>query len=484
MIILAIFALAATIGLIALVRFRQTNFEIFDALLFFLISYFMIYCAQMYSLREFVAMRFGTGFVVFGIFIAWCALLVFIFGFYSRLSNRLALWLPRPPANWPPGMLCPIGLFLAFVGVAGTLIFISQSGGLEEYYSEARGKGAYEQSTAYIWGAKYYMLPAIVILLTETSRMRRVGPWHFIAWTVALLYFLYSIWIGQRSGVVHAGIIILTSWYIPRRNRVPRTVAVVCGVVLMVLFSFLALFRTDLYWGSDFARIKQLRQMNAEQIADLMISGLVGVRETSYSDSLEAPMYLHYLNLFPSQIPPDLGQYYLQYFVQWIPRIYWPERPDFRLKWTYMVYSIIGTSHGMGPCPTILGMYNMHGGLIALFGLMYLSGVIIGWYYKWHRTWPGNVGIQMIYSMFLWMPMQIVPGVGLFANWETLGFFVLFPMLMTFAYLRLRLGPKSRRQPVWEGPVSGPGTALPPPPQVSLPQHRRPAGVPIRPLLR
>ncbi|HOX39844.1 MAG TPA: hypothetical protein PL033_17815 [Candidatus Brocadiia bacterium] len=489
MIVLAIFALAVTIGLIALLRFRQTNFEIFDALLLYLVAYFMIYCVQMYSVRDFVTMRFGgSGFVLFGIFIAWAALLIFTMGYFSKLSSKLALRVPRPPANWTPGMLCPVGVFLALLGFAGMAIFIRQSGGMEEYYSESRGKGAYEQSTAYIWGAKYYLIPAIVILLTETGRMRRIGPWHFIAWFVSGFYFLYSVWIGQRSGVVSAGIIIVTSWYVPRHNRVPRKVAVAGGVVMMVLFSFLAIFRSELYWGSDFARIKQLRQMNAEQIAELMVTGIVGIRERNFSDSLEAPMYLHYLNLFPEQLPPDLGQYYLQYFVQWIPRIFWPDRPDFRLKWTYMVYSTIGVAHGQGPCPTILGMYNMHGGLIGLLGLSYLTGLIFGWYYKWHRTWPGNVSVQMLYSMFLWMPLQVVPGVGLFANWDTLGFFVLAPMLATFAYLRFRLGPKDRRQPVWEGPVGGPGTAIPsapvaPQPLITL-QRQRGGGVPFRPVMR
>ena len=104
-------------------------------------------------------------------------------------------------------------------------------------------------------------------------------------------------------------------------------------------------------------------------------------------------MYFNFARIFPSRVSYDYGVFYLQDLVQWVPKLLWPARPDFRAAKREEVLSEIGTCHVCGPTPTMLGMYWMHGGFAPVFIMSAFTGLFFGFFDAFGKS--GNFTAQL-----------------------------------------------------------------------------------------
>ncbi len=139
-----------SIVVIALHSYSINKKNIFVPVYYFLSGCLYVYVIQYLTYRNILLNYFGEEHVLFSMFIVWISILIFYAGYRSVLTKRLAKKLPIPIKDWPRGVFLNYGFFLVFIAIVGSYIFIIQSGGIEEFFSAPRGKGAYESSTAYI----------------------------------------------------------------------------------------------------------------------------------------------------------------------------------------------------------------------------------------------------------------------------------------------------------------------------------------------
>ncbi len=410
--------------------------NIFEPVYFFLMGFAGVFVLQAYQGREALLLYFTEDFIGYCLFLAWVSLILFYIGYRSPFTRRLPLRLPQPPAIWPPRKIVPYGIFVCVLGFAGLLTFIIQSGGAEEFFSVARGKGNYEGTTAYISSAKWLILTGLPILFIAIARKSLTGFLKVGVYVVTLLWFAYQVYIGQRSGVFIVGVSVLAWWYLPRVavSRIPVNRILALIILTFLLVGFVANFRGEFYVGSDLYSTKQFFSKDlGEQIDILLINGLLSGGGEDYSHGGELSGYLQTMAVVPEAVDHDYGKIYLRYLYHWIPRIVWPEKPIVKESMKDLVEAAPALTNGTN---TMLGTYYYNFGLIGMFLGSFITGICLGALEYWRKYRPNNDGVLLIYLVFFAYGRGVVMGGGIFAGLDSLMVFFILPILGAFWYLR------------------------------------------------
>lgn len=401
--------LIITIILIGCHSYSISQKNIFEPIYYFLIGCFYVYIIEYLIYRKVLLTFFGDSHVAISLIIVWISILIFYAGYRSKFSKRLAKKLPVPQVNWRPGALIPYGIFLTILGISGYFFFIKQSGGISEYFSAPRGKGAYEENTAYLYGAQWLLNPALIILIVEISRMRLARFLKIFVYIFAVSYFGYQIFIGQRSGVASVGLLLLSSYYLPnqRFNRLKLIKLFPAVFIIIIATGFVSKFRGEIYVGSTFEGIRDFIQNPfSVQVSELFVSTPTGGGADWYG--AEITMYMNYLRVIPKYVDYDYGEFYLGYLTIWIPRILWPNKPFLGEKKKIELENVIGTSHVSGPAVTMLGMYHLHFGIPGIIIGMFLSGILLGAIEYWRKYNPDNYGVTLIFLVSFTLGLSVV----------------------------------------------------------------------------
>jgi hypothetical protein len=267
-----------------------------------------------------------------------------------------------------------VGVLLLVIGVAGELFFIRNSGGAEAYYSVSRGGGAYETTTAYIYGARWLWVPGIAFLGAAGTGQRRWRIWGTVGLT---LLGGYNLILGQRTGIF---LTVLTALYCRSLwgRSLPKARTVLAAIaVAAVLMGFVVLMRGEFHLNSDFAATQELLDKSPREVLTETIFRNISSADNGYDETTEIVLFAGFIRVFPRTVKFDYFKFYTGFLYAWIPRLVWPDRPNPAQEKVEELVSVLGTSHLSGPTPTMLGMYYMHLGVVSVFLLSVLTGLYL-----------------------------------------------------------------------------------------------------------
>jgi len=422
-----------TIAACSIYEAHRSRLDPFQPIYYAMLGFAGVYCLQYVAGRERLLSWFGDATMGYAMCLAFMGIALFGAGYYSPLARALALRLPKPMSNWRPGRLAPLALALIGIGVMGQLWFIHRSGGAQTYFSAARGKGAYESNTAYLYGLKWLITPGIIFWAVDCARKKGLARYAWLL--VGLPWLLYQVIMGQRSGVFSVGVLLLACAFVPRKSRPPIWMAPTGVMLLLLTVGFLTIFRSEFYAGSHFRGVHQFgRRPVSERLRELTLATYMGaVGRIKWGSELT--MYVNYLRIFPDKVSFDYGMEYSQLLVAWVPRLLWPERPDWREPKRAAIFREIGTSHLGGPTCTMLGMYYTHFGMLSLFLGAFLTGSLYGGIARMRDLWPDSMGVDLVFlSFFNCYALSL--GNGPVASFRTWGIWTLMPLVLASIYLR------------------------------------------------
>ena len=136
----------------------------------------------------------------------------------------------------------------------------------------------------------------------------------------------------------------------------------------------------------------------------------------------------------PRVVGFNYGDHYLNYFVRWIPRIFWPNRPNFGIEYHRKLERAMGLNLS-GPTLTILGYYQANFGYIGIIIGMFLSGICFSVIYRWFRKHSDKKGALILYSHFLVYGIISVFSYGILTGWSYYIPFYLLPAGLSYWYL-------------------------------------------------
>ncbi len=437
--ILVLGLLILTISLFAYHSYGRNHKNIFVPIYYFLAGYFYVYIVEYLVYRNLLIEIFGEVHSIFSLLAVWLSIVVFYFAYHSKYTKKIAARLPVPIGRWQPGHLIPYGIFLIVIGIVGYYIFIRQSGGLIEFLSEPRGKGAYEASTAYLYGARWLLSPALAILIVESARIQKARLLKLLIIIASVCYFAFQIWIGQRAGVVNVGALLLASYYLPKRRfrKINLKKLFLAILIIVIGAGFVSAFRSELYIGSSFEEINKFLEKPVPTMLSDLLSAIVTGGGSSWYTS-EITMFMNFMRIIPQYVAFDYGVYYFDFLTVWIPRLLWPGKPYLGLQKKVELEQLIGTSHLSGPSVTMLGMYYLHFGFLGIVVGCLLTGLIFGTLERWMKQNENNYGVLLIYLMLFQNGIDSVMGNGFFSGIVFTVPFLVLPMLGSFIYLRLR----------------------------------------------
>ena len=415
--------------------YRSTGGDLLHRIYLFLFGYVSVYVLSLSTVLHYVDFSIDTTSICWIFAIPTIGLICIIAGYRWGLKF-FGRW-AAAHINREPDLkrMLLLGFALVALAVSAELYFIYASGGYQEYFSSARGKGDVENTIAYIYEARWLLLPGIAILLA--ARIKYARNWLSIAIVlIILLGLVYNFWLGQRSGIFGHVFALLAAARI-MLGRKPSTPSVlVAFLAATILIGFIKQFRTEFYLGSDFARLKTFIQQPILDIVQAsVLTHFEGDEEHSSGSlqyegdySMDIKLYTDYVALVPQLVNYDYGVFYLQHFVKWIPRLVWPDRPDFREEKKKEFETLLGTSHYSTFTPTILGMYWMHFGVISVVFLSLFTGLFYSFFDAHGRASPytnpicavfflstvgsgaGDViGLGPLFAFEFWAPFVAVP---------------------------------------------------------------------------
>jgi oligosaccharide repeat unit polymerase len=447
--------LTILLGWLAVHTYRTSQGDLFHIALPFLLTYWFLYVLKFMGLKEILAARFSEELMVRGLLLAVAGLLACYLGSRSPLSRRLAMRLPRVPARWESGALFPYAALLFTVAVLGEAMFIGRSGGFEHFFSAARGAGDYQANTAYLYNLRWFSIPAATLILVEIFFNQLQGGKKLLGLFLIGLAIAYNLAIGQRSGLLIFGLTLAAAWFYAHRGH-PRL-----GLRLALIFlpfylaiGVVGLLRSEFHLNSSFQNTGAFFQQGETAVLEAVTENFFYTGSDPHDSHQEPVLYLSVLNAVPNLVDYDYGKPYLNYLVHWIPRLWWPDKPNFRLEGARRLESAMGTDL-QGPVLTVLGYFHANLGLAGVIIGMFLTGVGLTAMYLWFRAQPGSLGALFIYLHLFLYGIGAVFCYGIFTGWDTILPFSLAPALGAFAYLRLT-GRLSSADPERRFPTSAP----------------------------
>jgi len=339
----------------------------------FLFAFVMVYGYAFYSAREAIAFHYGEAILPS----CWLAITIGLLGIL--LGYTLAY--NRSPPGWQhlarvtnANRLGIPGLVLSAIGVLGEIRFIQLSGGVVNYFSAGRSAGDYENVSAYIYGARWLLFPGAAFLISAGMEKR---PWRWGSVVLLVVMAAYNLILGQRSGIFAVAILSFYCAMLWRRKMPRLTVVVAVGCVLAVVMGFVKVTREEFYLGSNFERAKSLINASGPQLAlDLAKENFATTSDKYYIS--EIALFAGFLKVIPKEVDYDYFVFYKSFFYNWIPRVWWPDRPDPSASKVVELDKVLGKTHRTGSTPTILGMYYLHLGYLSVFVMAVFTGFYLG----------------------------------------------------------------------------------------------------------
>ena len=396
-----VYALAATIVGLILVRIVRHDFDPFSPLWLFMATYGQIYVIQALSHREYALRARGPDLVAAGNFRSLWALWVFLLVFWLGPGKFLARRFPQPPTTWSPRLVAMVTPFLVLWGLASAG-FVLRLGG---------GAMLVNDWMSLMMQFPVFLLVAGALLLVTGRQPSDPKPLCTVAGLATVgLYALIWMFNAKRSHSAFAVLVGGCAYYIPRMRR-PGPI----GMAAMALGCMLAVTiaigwrGTTRYEQSASGFLQYLSEFDVNAIlVNLQVSeredelvALTGVQPSKETEEMGG--FLLMLDTVPEKSPYDYGASYLRIVSTYIPRLIWPDKPIFgRTEWVAAWKA--GSEQARddyftGPAIGLLGACQLNGGAIATAIVMAGLGLLLRTAYDYFRYYADVPWVQVWWSL-------------------------------------------------------------------------------------
>lgn len=352
-------------------------------------------------------------FMPIAVFMTAISLPIFLWGYYSRFTERMALRLPRPQTG---RNLASPAFFLAVVSLFLLVQLARSSDGLLNFIllgyaasAEIYGKG--HLAIGFPW----LFVASLFLLYRYSVRNKKMDLALFaVAFIVLSGMFLLM---GSRNMIVYMGLTVALFWHYAVRPIHFKKLAIL-GLSCFLALNIVGYLRTSNYqsftdfWTTSTSAYKESSTTKGRMLYTLTVGEFVVPFET-------LPQMIRSVG---SEIPPQLGLTYVKDAMLWIPSVLFPDRPPTLTHW-YME-TFYGEGHGLniGRSFFFLSEGYLNFGLFGIFATMLAWGIFLGIvrsYLRMANKEPGAVllcalTIAFIYrglagdfsSMFVGLPEQ------------------------------------------------------------------------------
>jgi len=308
----------------------------------------------------------------------------FLFGYKRRVAEKLARKVPVFQTNWSAGRVMLLSIVYTIIGVGGFSYSLLRSGGIESFVSSLQGRQLIMESSSYAFAALLNLVYiGSTILAAYYFRTKRLKGLFYAA--VPFSFFLGLLQGGRAIVLVYFVSILVLYYYsrIARRGREGRfflTTAIIF-IIAVVFIVQLGAYRTRLERGT----------IAAGRNSSLGWYGTSFLQEFNQFD-----WFAIVLKNTPTVLPYQYGKTLLEYFVQFVPRMFWAGKP---LPIEYRVTNLLANYQSGSPFTIVGEMYINFGLAGILFGMIIL-GIFARTAYEYMKQNPSNSAAILLYSCF------------------------------------------------------------------------------------
>jgi hypothetical protein len=292
------------------------------------------------------------------------------------------------------------------LGGIGYYLQFESAGGVQEWLSVGRGKTNWAVVTGYMAQLEGF-LPIgllLVLLAVEFYRQRVPLSVRLVIWTLALLLWMWFLYLGTRSRLIGWTLGTGAVYYLTRRQNPPLWLAGLVFAALIPITNFQARYRhqfTNLSFHLD--------QLDWEEVDREVIPHFgSGARERKRAEEgFEFNCAMAVVELAGDRIPFNFGYGHLEVFTRPIPRRLWPyqNKPYPHLEAVQDVFRVGGLSlhyeSGVGllsgPALGFTGHWYLVGGPLALLVAGYLTGAMFRMIRQVYERTPFSHGDLLLY---------------------------------------------------------------------------------------
>jgi hypothetical protein len=308
--------------------------------------------------------------------------------------------------------LAAAGVSLILLALLGYWHLITSAGGVTQWLAEGRGATQWENVSGYL-ATLTVLLPFGAIILAFRSVMFDV---HWVdslfSWTVALLIWLWLVYMGTRSGTILMSLGLLSAAYMPKRKSPPLPLLMIIGIGLYFLVNFQAGYR-HYFTGLSF-HLDEINWVEAKE--NLFPVWLGGSRR---ADTIDSTPYAEFncamtvVEVVPSRIPYNYGSGHLELFTRPIPRSLWPDKryPFYEtytpiFKEGNLTTSTIATAREnllTGPSFSFVGHWYSVGGPLAVIVFAFLTGCFLRMLRTLYDRSATSQGDMILYASLIYL---------------------------------------------------------------------------------
>lgn len=376
-----------------LIAWIRKNFNPFEPIYLWTIIYGYLYLAKPFvQIAKGQTFRYGGEYLNEALLLAILGLIVFYLGYYFNFGNKIANRIPIIKTEISSNKLFYVAWIFIIIGFWALNHYIQISGGWKIFWSRPHGlAGQATKSTAYL-----YQLPELMvigfILIYEIFihkiivKKNKIKAKNILNLLIAAIggVGIYTIMFGNRSfafWIILAAIIL----YFLKKQELPRlrTAAIVI-LALFIIVSFIPMYRSYIYIGSDLSKISEA----------LNLKKIIGA---SFTSDDEFHSYLAEIALVPNSIPYDNFNLYFKTIIHPIPRLIWPNKPALlNSNWDDFL-SKSGLSRGAAE--SLLGDFYAQLGIMGIIIGTFFSGILWKTIYQYLKKAPMNRSVIIIYAV-------------------------------------------------------------------------------------
>jgi hypothetical protein len=307
--------------------------------------------------------------VLLGLSVALAGLVSLLIGHAALGARSISEWLPRATRDWPPQVVLVVGFAMLLLGWAMLLL------GFVVPVSESIGSGIASTLAS-------SLVYANVLLTYAFVRYRSPIAFLTLCVTVPFTSFL-GFFSGSKEAVLVAPMMAALTVIIYRRRVRARWI--VLGILgLTVLYPTHVFFRDVILAGNTLTAAHALR--DPVKTLSRVSAFLSGQRPTEYlSEGFESTgARLDTLGVTsvivrdtPSRVEFQNGRTLALFFVAFVPRALWPDKPNISIgQWITDVYGS-GPEITSSTAPNTIGDYYLNFGIVGVIGGMFFLGMLL-----------------------------------------------------------------------------------------------------------
>jgi oligosaccharide repeat unit polymerase len=307
--------------------------------------------------------------------------LLFFIGYRSRFYIPLAKNLPKFNMRWNEKRVVVLAVVFSFIGTAGYIFAITRSGGFYEFVSTLQGRSLLTESKSQVFAASLVLVNvAATILGAYYFKVKKLGVLFLACLALSIGFGLLQ---GGRASVLLICLALFVMYHYlrtPRRIHVTRDLLATCVFALINIVVVVIL-----------GTLRKALQMNRVE----EVTGFGDIGNRFLEEFSQFDWFAIIIDKTPDVIHYQYGRTFLDYFLQFVPRLIWPDKP---VPIEYAVTTLL-TGVESGSPFTIIGELYLNFQWPGIMLGMFIFGVFVRSLYAYLKDNPGNPAVILIYGI-------------------------------------------------------------------------------------